>query len=170
LEAFTENEAMVAKKFFNTLKTWKVLMTLLGLILGIGGLIPFFALYKRFGLKLFIINFSNLGFALAQTASESLVFTLLLFLSSIIALVCLFLFCFRPNLVISIKNKGGIEGAVDIRRKTLFSKNNEKGTGFAEVIPTEETESAIREIGAMIGDIQTLGDLGLQKWVKKQEV
>jgi hypothetical protein len=51
----------------------------------------------------------------------------------------------------------------------LIQKNNEPGldSGFAEVIPTEETEGAIREIGAIIGDIQKLGDLGLEKWIKK---
>jgi hypothetical protein len=40
----------------------------------------------------------------------------------------------------------------------------EKGLGFTEVIPTEHSEKAIRELGAIINDIQKLGDLGLEKW------
>jgi len=165
LEAAGINEAEAIRKRENAVMTWRVLMTLFGLILGFGGLIPFFMLKKRFGLKLFILNFSILGFALALTASGFGLFSLLVILTNIILVICVFLFCFRPNLVISIKNKGGVEAAVDIRRDTIFSKRQEKGTGFAEIIPTDETESAIREIGAIITDIQKLGDLGLQKWV-----
>jgi len=50
----------------------------------------------------------------------------------------------------------------------LLSRDNSNGadTGFAEVTPTDEAEGAIREIGAIIKDIQTLGDLGLEKWMK----
>jgi hypothetical protein len=144
---------------------WKVLMTLSGLILGIGGLISFFVLYKKFGLKLFILNFSIFGFALSLGATGSPIFMWLLVLAVLTTLVCIFFFCFRPNLIISIKNKGGKE-TVDIRRDTLFTKRSEKGTGFAEIIPTEETEGAIREIGAMINDIQKLGESGVNKWVK----
>ncbi|MCL2879933.1 MAG: hypothetical protein FWF29_06800 [Treponema sp.] len=148
-----------------TEKVWKVSMTVLGLILGFGGWVPFFMLYKKFGLKLLILNFSIFGFALSLGASGFSIWTLFIVLSVLIAIVCIFLYCFRPNLVISIKNRGGIESSVDIRRDTLFSRRREKGTGFSEIIPTDETESAIREIGAMIGDIQKLGDLGLDKWI-----
>jgi hypothetical protein len=124
-------------------------------------------LNKKFGLKLFILNFSIFGFALSLAASGFGFFNLMLILTNIIMFVCVFLFCFRPNLVISIKNKGGVEAAVDIRRDTIFNRCREKGTGFAEIIPTDEAEGAIREIGAIISDIQKFGDLGLQKWVKK---
>jgi hypothetical protein len=161
-----ENEAEAVKKRENTVMAWRVLMTLFGLIVGFGGLIPFFMFNKKFGLKLFILNFSIFGFALSLAASGFGFFNLLLILTNIILLVCVFLFCFRPNLVIGIKNKGGVEAAVDIRRDTIFTKRQEKGTGFAEIIPTDETERAIREMGAIITDIQKLGDLGLQKWVK----
>ena len=37
-------------------------------------------------------------------------------------------------------------------------------TGYNEVLPTEQTNKAIREIGAMISDIQKLGDLAVEKW------
>jgi hypothetical protein len=164
LESARANEAIAIKERISTENTWKVLMTLLGLIVGIAGLFVFFALYKKFGLKLFILVFGIFGFALAFEASGIFIFNWLCVLSVITTIVCIFLFCFRPNLVISVKNKRGVEGAVDIRRDTLFAK--QKGTGFAEVFPTEETEGAIREIGAMIGDIQKMGDLALGKWIQ----
>jgi VIT1/CCC1 family predicted Fe2+/Mn2+ transporter len=239
LETAKEKEAEAIKKREATENTWKVSMTVLGLILGIGGLLPFFVLYKKFGIKLFMLNFCIFGFTLSFTASGNPIFNLLRILSIFVAFVCIFIFCFRPNLVISIKNKmGSGKGPVDIRRneymnkimglvslaigivpvtffwgaiilnrvmnvfgsspdggslidiggilstvlpiillaillplivRSIQSKNNGWGpdSGFAEVIPTEETEGAIREIGAIIGDIQKLGDLGLEKWNKE---
>jgi len=233
-----ERERAAIEDKESTENIWKILMTLLGLILGIGGLIPFFLLYKNFGLKLFLLNFSIFGFTLSLMASGSIIFFALRILSNLTAIVCTIIFCFRPNLVISIKNKmGSGTGPVDIRRNEsmnrimgliavliglipviffwgagifgdisnifdlssagdIFSgiggilssimpiilllillpviirsaqgKNNESGldSGFAEVIPTEETEGAIREIGAIIGDIQKLGDSGIEKWIK----
>ena len=166
-EIAVKKETEAIKKRVDTENTWKIFMTLLGLILGIGGLIPFFLLYKKFGLKLFILNFSIFGFTLSLVASESAIFNLFLVLSYITTLVCIFIFCFRPNLVISIVNKSGVAAAVDIRRETQLTMHTEKGIGFYEVIPTEETEGAIREIGAIIGDIQKLGDFGIEKWIKK---
>ena len=37
-------------------------------------------------------------------------------------------------------------------------------TGYNEVLPTDQTETAIREIGALINDIQKMGDFGIAKW------
>ncbi|MCL2271680.1 MAG: hypothetical protein FWC19_02605 [Treponema sp.] len=167
LEIAKENEANTIRNREDIVARWRALMTIFGFVLGIICLIPFFIFYKKFGLKLFFLNFSIFGFSLALAASGSRFFLILFYISCITAIICIFLYCFRPNLIISIKNKGGEKAAVDIRRDTLFTKNREIGTGFMEVFPTEETEGAIREIGAMIGDIQKLGDLGLGKWAKK---
>jgi len=228
-----ERERVAIKEKESTENIWTVLMTLLGLILGIGGLIPFFLMYKNFGFKLFILNFSIFGFTLSLIASGSVIFFVLKILSNLTAIVCTIIFCFRPNLVISIKNKmGSGTGPVDIRRnenmniimglisvligmvpvilfwgsgifggisnifggeifsgiggilsglmpiilllillpiiiRSVQGKNGPGlDSGFAEVIPTEETEGAIREIGAIVGDIQKLGDSGLEKWIK----
>jgi hypothetical protein len=228
LETARVNEAKAIKSRENTVMTWRVLMTIFGFVLGVICLIPFFVFYKRFGLKLFILNFSIFGFALALAASGFRIFIFFLIFSVIITLVCIFIFCFRPNLVISIKNKmGSGEGPINIRCnenlnrlmevisfgilvlpviiiwginmisdfsdgiagsilqialpvilliillvsviRIIQSNSNYVGidSGFAEVFPVKETESAIREIGAMIGDIQKLGDSGLEKWIKK---
>jgi len=231
-EIASAKELEAIKKRETTVTVWKVLMTLLGLILGICGAIPFFILYKKFGLKLFLLNFSIFGFALALAATDSSIFSFLRLISVLITVICIFIICFRPNLVISIKNKMGAGvGPIDIRRNEYMNKimglislaigffpitffwgtsisgfisnifgsnsdgiigsilpillpivllaillpiiilsiqrkNNEHGldSGFAEVIPTSETEDAIREIGAIINDIQKLGDLGIEKW------
>lgn len=81
----------------------------------------------------------------------------------------LLLYCLRPDFAIIIKNKSAMEQAapIEIKRKRKFSAiGQDSGVGFSEVIPTDESEKAIREISAIINDIQKMGDLGVQKWVK----
>jgi len=163
-QAAEANLIKATKERESTVSTWKIFMTLFGLLLGFGGLAAFFMLYQKFGLKLFILCFSFFGFMLSIKASDFSFFYLFLTISTVTYFVCMFIYCFRPNLVISVKNKQGSGDPIDIRRDTLLLKQQEKGTGFSEIIPTEETESAIREIGAIIGDIQKMGDLGIEKW------
>ena len=154
--------AMIA--FFTIPKEFALKLALLGVSLGsfnavIGGFLP--SLYTDL-----LIGMYNPGFAGGGhfAALITVIIFVLYLLTIIVTFFCMFFHFMRPNLVISIKNKVGIgEGPVDIRCRTTKSE----GTGFYEVIPTEETDGAIREIGAMIGDIQLLGDLGLEKWMKK---
>ena len=159
-----ENEAI--KNRISTERICAVLMTILGILLGVGCIIPFFIMYKRFGLKLFILCFSHFGFQLSLVASGAKIFSMFMGISTIIIIICMFLFFFRPNLVISILNKVGAPAAINVRRELFLLMPLEKGIGFAEVIPTEESESAIREICAIISDIQKLGDFGIEKWKK----
>ena len=162
-----EDAARVATQRRERAETiWRGLMVLFGLTVGVGAMLPFFLVYKRFGLKLFLLNFSVFGFMFANLAWPNLIFTLLVLLSVLVTFACIVLFCFRPNLVLCVKNKAGLSEAVSIRRDNFISRRAETGTGFGEVMPTEESERAIREIGAIIHDIQTLGDLGVKKWTE----
>jgi len=185
-----ERARMATQRMERTVQTWNVIIGILGIAVTVGGMLPFFLLYKRFALKLFILNFSGtlgtsifygvvmmrmmdvVGFGfggIVQGLLSPLVagpFGVLLFVHTIVVLACIILFCFVPNLVISIKNKGGMAQAVNIRRDTIFTRRTETGTGFGEILPMEEAEKSIREMGAIINDIQTLGDLGVQKWIK----
>lgn len=91
-------------------------------------------------------------------------------LFAIAVLVYLYLFCFKPNLSIDIKTKGGT-APVSIKRtkKGIFGiplPGNGDDTGYNEVLPAEDTDLLIKEIGAMISDIQKLGDFGIKKWKK----
>lgn len=40
--------------------------------------------------------------------------------------------------------------------------------GFNEILPENDAEKCIREISAMISDIQKLGDFGIEKWRVKE--
>ena len=139
-----------------------------GMIIGIGGIIPFFMIKRRFLGKLLLLGLSMGSFsALVMTGN---VFMLLLsFVVGILTLVGQFLHCLRPDLKIIIKNKGAQENSppIEIRRKRGFTAiGQDSSAGFAEVTPTAETEKAIQEIGAIINDIQKLGEYALEKWTK----
>jgi len=148
-------------------KTWALLMIVLGVGLGLGGLIPFYTLYKKFGLKLFVLNFSIFGWTLAIAASGVSFIYALLVLSIITMIFCVFLFCSKPNLAIVVKAKSGDGAVISICRDTIFTMKEEKGSRFTEIIAAEETESAIREIAAIISDVQKSPDSAVSKWSKK---
>jgi len=170
--AAAANEAEAIRRKDSVERTWDIFIFLLGIGVGIIGLLPFFSIYKKFGFKLFALNFSIYGFSLSSVAIANPISQLLLWLSCIVAVYCLILFVFRPNLVIGIKNKSGLcEGVVDVRRKpinlfAIFMMDADKGSGFTEVIPTPESEICIRELWAIISDIQKMGDYAVEKWKK----
>lgn len=89
----------------------------------------------------------------------------------LLALINIFLIAFVPNLLIKIKTKGAHSGIEVVKEEPvallgmLFgNKNREDASGFLEVLPWSETELAMREIGTIIDDIQTLGDAAIEKW------
>ena len=167
-------------------------VTVLGVLLWIGGLAHFFMVRKKFLGKLMLLGLSlggilsvsavSAGFGIGRGWSDSDTLlaiglsnidhfnpvVVLLFFTIIIAIFGWFLHFMRPNLVVKIKNKMGMgEGPIDISRgmQVFFFKKG--GTPFMEVMPTNESERAIREIGAIISDIQKLGDFGINKWIEK---
>ena len=75
------------RKKNNKENNWIALMTFLGLVLGVGGIIPFFFVYKKFGLKIFILCFSIFGFQLSLIASGAQIFKFLLFVSIVIMFI-----------------------------------------------------------------------------------
>lgn len=80
-------------------------------------------------------------------------------------IVLIVIYCVRPNLAIIVKTKSSL-AAIDIkrRRSRIFALNSEDHTGFTEVIPENDAEKYIKEIGAIITDIQQLGDLAIKAW------
>jgi len=146
-------------------QTWAILMIVLGVGLGLGGLIPFYTVFKKFGLKLFILNFSIFGWTLAIAASGASFIYVLLVVSIITMIFCIFLFCSKPNLAIVVKTKDG-KVALNLCRDSFLTSQEEKGTMFRDVIAVDETETAIKEIGAIVSDIQKSPDSAVSKWKK----
>lgn len=151
------------------------LQVFLGLILGIAALIPFFVIKKKWLLKLLCTGFSE-GVMVPVLAggtrmSEGIVVLLFIpaLISTLIVLFNIFLYAIRPNLVLIVKTKSASE-AIDVQRKEagflklLFGGKIDEHTGYTEVTPMENTETAIRELGAVVSDIQKFGDFGIEKW------
>ena len=151
-------------------------------LFGVAGCIPFFMMKKKWLLKLLCLGGSFMplygaGAALSligkyndSGASSFFGGTLkfLSFFSFAFIIFALIIHTIKPNLILLIKTKSANE-AIDIKRKKLVlpffgSGKDEEHTGFAEVIPAEDAERCIREINAMITDVQKLGDFGISKW------
>lgn len=86
----------------------------------------------------------------------------------VLLIACILAFSFKPNMEFLVRTKTG-EAVIPVRcEKTGFAAIGNVITaqymGYNEVLPTDETEKAIREIGAIINDIQKLGDYGISKW------
>ena len=152
--------------------------SIFGLLLGAASVVPFFLMYRRFFLKLLCSAAGTMSvfpvFVMSRMAARYAGggWSFLLGLSAIV-LVCafvvliagLFLFSFKPNLVFDFKTMGG--GApIQIRRKSggLFGAARMEYSGFNEVLPAADTERALREVGALINDIQKMGDRAIEQW------
>ena len=93
----------------------------------------------------------------------------------VLCIISIFLISFVPNLVIMVKTKSA-SGAIEVCRNTgaaffvtmLGDSDAVKGefTSYREVMPWKETDLAIKELGAMINDLQTGGDYMIAKWKK----
>ena len=89
-------------------------------------------------------------------------------------LINLFLMSFVPDLTVSIKTKGGLP-SVFIAKETqsfaqmIFGGRAAMASGFREVGPWKDTDLAIREIGTIIDEINTLGDAAVAKWAAKPD-
>ena len=148
----------------------------LAVILGLGAATAFFLLRKKFWLKLICIS-GGIGILAASgqlfniniqtyftglTANVADVFNWALL---ILWVLCVIFVSLVPDLVLCVKTKGASEAFI-IRRKqhaTLFKQEVEY-TGFSEVLPGKDVDLMASEIGALIDDIQTLGDMAIDKW------
>ena len=136
------------------------------LIFGFGGYAAFFLLKRKLLIKLLLmgVSFGSFDVMFARWSATAFFFVI----SLLIIVLGLFLWSMTPQMIITIKTKGAAP-TVDIRSSgsggILGRIPGQSDSVFAQVVPTEETESAIREMGALINDIQKLGDYGVNKWI-----
>lgn len=152
------------------------LSTLLAIILFAACVVIFFALKRKFWIKLAAFS-CGIGALLGSTASSlsawDIVYGLelvnfkniLIFILAIGWFYILLQVCFVPDLIITVKTEGASE-AIQIRRKVwgMFMRQPQEYTGFSEVLPWEDIDQAVNELGAIINDLQTMGDLAIDKW------
>lgn len=138
--------------------------------------VPFFILHKKFWLKHLCLSlgFGALGgitladvniVAIALGIPQFEISGILLALFSLLWWVSFLLVITVPDMVLVIKTKGA-SPSIEIRRKqfpTPFRPMVEY-TDFGEVLPGKDVDLMATELGALIDDIQTLGDMAIEKW------
>lgn len=69
------------------------------------------------------------------------------------------------DMEIFVATKGGGEAVMVKAKKSISILGvNDSNCGYTYVLPARDTEIALREVGAIIDDIQVLGDYGVEKW------
>mgnify|MGYP006949008782 CR=1 FL=1 len=76
-----------------------------------------------------------------------------------IAMTLLFMSGMKPVVSLAVMCKAGTDVAIGYQSMQHFRLQTAQ-----ELLPTAETETAIQEVGAIINDIQRLGDYGIEKW------
>lgn len=132
-------------------------------ILGIALAVPFFVIKKKYFIKALCLA---VGAGMIFTSAERQIYEhefllkMGLFFSVIILLLyiaALFLFALKPSLSISVMTKCASDEPIYIwSRQTMVS--------IMEILPGEDADIAIEELGSMIMDIQKFGDFGIEKW------
>jgi hypothetical protein len=89
---------------------------------------------------------------------------LLGFLVAIYALICLFWYARRPTFSLSVSSKGGSSTPINISGATGIGIFDIAAGKALTAEPADEAEKLLKELGAVILDIQTLGDFGISKW------
>lgn len=136
---------------------------LLAYILGIALAVPFFMFKKKYfikslclaaGVGMLSTSSVRLAWEHAFLSKLGIFFMLILF---ILFVVALFLFALKPSLSISVMTKCASDEPIHIwSQQTMVS--------IMEILPGEDADVAIEELGSMITDIQKLGDFGIKKW------
>ena len=86
-------------------------------------------------------------------------FVLAMVLLFVADIILLFLSGMKPVVSLAIMCKAGTDVAVGYNSLQHFRLQ-----AAQEMLPTAETEAAIQEVGAIINDIQRMGDYGIEKW------
>lgn len=91
----------------------------------------------------------------------------------VVLLINVIMIAFVPNLVLEIKTKGA-NSSIEIRRKEsngilafMFNMPKKEYTGYSDVMPGKDIEKARKELGALINDVNMLGDEAVEKWKER---
>jgi len=131
---------------------------IIGIVLGIGIMAPYVLLKKNLFIKALSSFASASTFISMQYKSEF--FIIIGGILAIISLVVLFLFALKPSVSIAIMSKAGTGSPISMRSPSHFRLER-----ASEMLPAKDIEAAQKELGAIISDIQKLGDYGIEKWL-----
>lgn len=99
----------------------------------------------------------------SDQGSSSFMLTLAMIVG-IYALVCFFWYARRPTMSLAVGSKGGSNTPIAISGISSFGIYNTAASKALSAEPAEDADALLKELGAMIMDIQGLGDLGINQW------
>ena len=151
----------ILSPLFAPVYSWKIVSTVFAIVLAVASVFLFFLLKDKKVLRHLILSVVLSGFVLGASTFKQLTGTsvqsFMLKVALIVYIINFLYLAFAPNLVVNIKTKGGTP-SVEIRRKDgFFSFQHNEYTGFAQVIPGPDTDAAMKEIGALIREVQQTG-------------
>ena len=146
---------------FSSSSIFRGLMFLIANIGGLAAIGSFFIVKKKYFIKLLIMSLATGLLTMSVIATRSAFLhgfsSFLSILSVILTIVSLFLFSLKPSMSIMVQTK--CESAAPI---CILSPRSV--VSVTEVLPGDDADIAIEELGSMIMDIQKLGDYGIKKW------
>lgn len=165
------------KRLFEAFNDASVLWScIVGCLVSLALAASFLLLKKKFWLKFVLLScamgtmtgINSISSTAMELATGNYVFGFIDAISMLITVVWLFnlmIVGMVPELRMVIKTKSAGE-TVHIRKKVwgFFLKQHNEYTDFGEVLPWTDTDKAINELGALIDDIQTMGDYAIEKW------
>jgi len=80
------------------------------------------------------------------------------------ALACMFWYARRPTMSLTVGSKGGSSTPIAISGISSFGLYNTSASKALSAEPAEDAEALLKELGALIMDIQVMGDLGIKRW------
>ena len=86
------------------------------------------------------------------------------FLAVIYTLFCVVWYARRPTFAIAINSKGGSDTPISISGASGWGIFNVSAGKALTAEPAEDAERMLQELGAVILDVQMLGDMGINKW------
>jgi hypothetical protein len=88
--------------------------------------------------------------------------------AAIYTLISIFLYARRETISLAIGSKGGSNTPIAISGITGFGIFNTAAIKALSAEPAEHAEEMLKELGALITDVQTMGDFGVQKWTRQR--
>lgn len=136
---------------------------ILALFIGIALAAPFFVIKKKYFIKVLSLAAAmgtlSAGIGVSSWRHPFIAKMNLCFLVIVVVLymIALILFALKPSLSIQVMTKCASDSPIYIWSRQTF-------VSILEILPGEDADVAIEELGAMIRDLQELGDAGIAKW------
>ena len=93
--------------------------------------------------------------------------SLISFAGLVYAIYWLYKNCRKEAFSLLINTKGGQGNVVNLAGLSPFSGGNTAASKALVAAPGKDSELMMKEIGALVLDIQSLGDYGIEKWTNK---